>query len=683
MFQSARRFLPVRLPSQTTQHRLSYQPALDGIRALAVATVLAFHGGMPWAKGGFLGVDAFFVLSGFLITSLLLNEWHTTGRIDLVAFWARRARRLMPALFLMMAGVGVYAVLFAEPDQLDKLRGDALATLGYVANWRPLFSGESYFDQFAVPSPLRHTWSLAIEEQWYAIWPLAVFGLLAVRRGSLRTLFVVTAVLMAASAMLMALLYVPHADPSRVYYGTDARAQSLLVGGLLAMVLSQWQATPAPFPLARQTSQRNELRSVFAHVFLQVAAVAAIAYVAWMWTTTGGDSVFLYRGGFLTLALAVATVIAAAVQPGGPVRRALSLPPLRSLGLISYGVYLWHWPLYLVLTPERVGWDGYALFALRVGVTVGVAVASYHLLEMPFRRGAFRQWRVSWGMAPAAISVLAVALVLTTRGGEPAFSLANLSSSSTVGVLASEPAPTAPPENAGATAPTRLILVGDSVALTLGPGLWWAAAGNDMQSWSRAKLGCGFLRADEQKVFGEWKRQGDACKLWPEEWPSYIDAFQPRVVVMLAGAWDMYDFRVNGVEYEFGSPEADAYVVDELNAAVDVMSSQGAKVVFLTTPYFEIRDLALDVSGDRFNPARVDALNELYREVAASRPDTVSVLDLNRLISPDGRYAETVDGVNVRANDGVHFSPEGSTYIGRWLIGEIESQVAPASVSVP
>ena len=145
------------------ERHLSYQPALDGIRALAVAAVLAYHAGLPWARGGFLGVDAFFVLSGYLITSLLLLEWRARGSIGLLAFWARRARRLLPALFLMLIGVGVYAVAFADPLELAKIRGDALATIGYVANWRPLFSGQSYFDQFSVPSPLRHTWSLAIE----------------------------------------------------------------------------------------------------------------------------------------------------------------------------------------------------------------------------------------------------------------------------------------------------------------------------------------------------------------------------------------------------------------------------------------------------------------------------------------------------------------------------------------
>ncbi len=163
-------------------------PALDGVRALAVAAVLLYHGDVSWARGGYLGVDAFFVLSGFLITSLLVSEWHSSGRIALAAFWARRARRLLPALFLVLAAVAVYAAMVAAPTELENLRRDGLSALAYVANWGQIASHQSYFETFAAPSPLRHTWSLAIEEQFYLVWPLLVFGVLRWRRGSLRAL---------------------------------------------------------------------------------------------------------------------------------------------------------------------------------------------------------------------------------------------------------------------------------------------------------------------------------------------------------------------------------------------------------------------------------------------------------------------------------------------------------------
>jgi peptidoglycan/LPS O-acetylase OafA/YrhL len=634
------------------EHRLSYQPALDGIRALAVAAVLAYHAGLSWARGGFLGVDAFFVLSGYLITSLLLAEWRTSGRMNLAAFWGRRARRLLPALFLMLIGVAGYAVIFAEPEELGKLRGDALATLGYVANWWPVFSGESYFDQFSAPSPLRHTWSLAIEEQWYAVWPLLVLVVLRLRRGSLGGLLTVSLVMVAGSALLMGWLHDPRGDPSRVYYGTDTRAQSLLVGAVLAMLVLQ----------------HGPLRAALWRRMLQVAGVACAVYIGWTWVTTSDDSVFMYRGGLLLLAVAVAVVIAAAVQPkAGLLSRALSLAPLRGLGLISYGVYLWHWPVYLVLTPDRTGWDGYGLFAARVLVTLAISVASYHFVETPLRRGALLRWRASWTLAPAGAAGLAVALVLMTRGGEPTLAVSTSSS------------PPIPPSvsvsevngtGAVAGAPVRVLVVGDSVALTMAQGLERAESSWNLSVWNTGTLGCGVLRGDAILFEGKWTKQKESCNDWPSRWGSYVEVFEPDVAVVLVGAWDTYDREVGGRLLEFGTAEADAYALSELDEAVDVLSSGGARVVLLTTPYFTTRDLALAVANPRFESWRIDRLNDFYRELAEQRPGEVSVVDLNQLVSPAGEHTDVIDGIEMRG-DGVHFTPEGADAVARWLAPEI------------
>jgi len=215
---------------------IPYQPGLDGLRAVAVGAVLLFHGGVTWMRGGFLGVDIFFVLSGYLITTLLLVEWGRTRHIRLLAFWARRARRLLPALALLLVGVVLFGLLVAAPETLDRLRDDALSSIGYVANWRFIASGQSYFDQFVEASPLRHSWSLAIEEQFYLLWPLVLLVLLRwrPRLSSLARLFAAGAI---ASALLMAVLVDPEGDPSRVYYGTDTRAQALLVGATLAAIM--------------------------------------------------------------------------------------------------------------------------------------------------------------------------------------------------------------------------------------------------------------------------------------------------------------------------------------------------------------------------------------------------------------------------------------------------------------
>ena len=215
---------------------IAYQPALDGLRGVAVLAVLLYHGGVTWMRGGFLGVDLFFVLSGYLITTLLFVEWGRRRSIDLIAFWIRRARRLLPALALLVIGVMAYAAVVAGASEAGRIRGDGLASIFYVANWRFVASGQSYFDQFTTPSPLRHMWSLAIEEQFYLLWPVVVLALLK-WRPSLRLFERLFAGGAIVSAVLMAVLYHPGDDPSRVYYGTDTRAQALLVGGTLAAIL--------------------------------------------------------------------------------------------------------------------------------------------------------------------------------------------------------------------------------------------------------------------------------------------------------------------------------------------------------------------------------------------------------------------------------------------------------------
>jgi peptidoglycan/LPS O-acetylase OafA/YrhL len=634
----------------TQERRLSYQPALDGIRALAVAAVLAYHAGFSWARGGFLGVDAFFVLSGFLITSLLLVEYRAKGRIAFTAFWARRGRRLLPALFLMLIGVGVYAVVFAKPDELDRLRADALTTIGYVANWRPVFAGESYFEQFSVPSPLRHTWSLAIEEQWYAFWPLLLFGVLRLRGGSLRSTLTMALAMAAASALLMALLFQPLHDPSRVYYGTDTRAQSLLVGATLAMLSLQF----------------GPVRGAAARWTLQGVAVVCVVFVGFVWARADDNSSLLYRGGFIVLATSVAVVIAASVQPGfSVVGRVLSLPPLRALGLISYGVYLWHWPVYLVLTPDRIPLDDYPLFALRVAATLAISIASYRLLEMPVRRGAFRQWRVSWTLAPATAACVAVALVVVTRGGAPTFSVPSASSSG--------PPPTAAPAatkvSGTSSEPVRVLIVGDSVAVTLSDGLERAQEEWNIAIWDRSVLGCGLVGADAKFFQGKWIDQGTECGEWRDRWRSDVDSFRPDVVLLLSGAWDTYDMNVDGRSLEFGTPETDEYVLAGLERAVDVVTSEGARVALLTTPYPEKRERALDGRTNRVDSARIDGLNQLLRKIAEERPDEVEIIDLGGHLDSLGNPDE-IDGVDLRLDD-LHFTPAGSDIIARWLAPQL------------
>src|SRR2546421_2754268 len=274
--------------------RLRYMPALDGLRAAAVVAVLLYHGDVAWARGGFLGVDAFFVRSCCRITILLFTEWQTAGGIDLPDFWRRRARRLLPALFLVLGAVAVFAAGWAPADMLQRLRGDAFAAIGYVENWRFIASGQSYFAQFASPSPLQHVWSLAIEEQFYLVWPPVFLLLLRLTRGSRLVLLGITAAMASGSAVLMAALFTPGADPARVYYGTDTRAQSLLIGAALALLLDR----------RRVGTTRIGRR------FLHATAMVAALLLVWAWARTPEDATWLYRGGLALSALLVAVVIA-------------------------------------------------------------------------------------------------------------------------------------------------------------------------------------------------------------------------------------------------------------------------------------------------------------------------------------------------------------------------------------
>jgi peptidoglycan/LPS O-acetylase OafA/YrhL len=625
---------------ESRQHLLPHEPALDGMRALAVVAVLLYHGGVSWMPGGFLGVDAFFVLSGFLITSLLLAEWNARGAIDLRSFWSRRCRRLLPAMLVVVAAVSAYEAVLAARDELDELRSDTLATLGYAANWRAIAVGDQYGDLFSVPSPLQHTWSLAIEEQWYLLWPLLLLGLLFAARRHRAIPLAAIGTLVLGSAALMAILYDP-ADLARSYYGTDTRCQSLLVGAGLAFAA----------------------RHVRVGKWIPVLAMAALA---WLWTTTPLDAGWLYHGGFLLCAALVALVIVAAMRPG-PVRSLLSVRPLPEIGLISYGLYLWHWPVYVVLSSSRTNLDGWSLLVLRVCVTGILAVASYVLIERPVRAGTFRLPRPALSV-PAVVAGVATIALVATSGGQPSVVFAAPTAPPTTtpadslgagGALTPESAKKTSPE------PTRVAVVGDSVALVMGEGLMRVGPSFGLEVWDQGLLGCGVLRGT-MWIEGAAHEVSPVCSGWPTRFREIVDMWEPQVVVLLIGAWDAYDVKMDGEWVEFGTPRHDAFVLGEIRHAIDVLRSRGAEVVLLTTPYFEPRRDVVDRDRTAFNPARVDHLNGLLRQI-----DGVSLVDLNRFLDPDGRFtSEAMQVVDARG-DGVHFTHEGADLVGSWLAPQL------------
>jgi peptidoglycan/LPS O-acetylase OafA/YrhL len=395
-----------RPPAVGTQ--LPYRPGLDGLRALAVAGVVLYHAGVSWMPGGFLGVDVFFVLSGYLITSLLLAERRREGRVGFKAFWLRRARRLLPAVLLVIFVCLIAASTIAR-DDLARTRGDALASLVYLTNWHLIAASHSYFNAFGRPSLLQHLWSLAVEEQFYLFWPLVLLG--SLKLVGRRWTVVLTVGLALASTALMWGLYNPDQDPSRVYYGTDTRASTLLVGALLAFA----------WPLG---GFRDEISGRAARVLDGVGCMALLGVLAFFVRVQDYDP-WLYRGGFLLVALCTAVLIAVVVHPASLLGRVLGTRMLRWIGVRSYGIYLWHWPVMMLTRPGiDVPWRGTFVILAQIVLTVALAALSYRYVEMPVRSGSaqrrLRAWldahspreRLRWTAGSLAGFVLVLGLTL-------------------------------------------------------------------------------------------------------------------------------------------------------------------------------------------------------------------------------------------------------------------------------
>jgi peptidoglycan/LPS O-acetylase OafA/YrhL len=354
-------------------HAQRYMPGLDGLRAIAVLAVIAYHLNPAWAPGGLLGVGVFFTLSGYLITDLLLGQREATGRLQLGDFWLRRARRLLPALFLMLALVVAWVTLL-DRSLLPDLRADVLAAVGYVSNWWNIVREASYFARFGPPPPLDHLWSLAVEEQFYLIWPWLLWLGLRYVPGRY-TLAGLTLAGAALSAVAMALVYQPGVDPTRVYEGTDTRAFGLLIGAALAMV---W---PSRGLRADRVSYGGRILIEGAGVF----GLVVIGIVIWR---TSEYSPFLYKGGIVLLSVATVVVLTALVHPASWLGVAVGWTPLRWLGVRSYGIYLWHYPIIVLTAPGTQQKASLSLEVLQLVATIVVAALSWRFFEEPIRRGA-------------------------------------------------------------------------------------------------------------------------------------------------------------------------------------------------------------------------------------------------------------------------------------------------------
>ncbi len=365
-----------------------YMPGLDGLRAIAVLAVIAYHEQLGWAPGGLLGVGIFFTLSGFLITGILVSQWNAESRIGLGTFWLHRARRLLPALFVMLAVVTAWVTL-ADRARLGALRDAVGAAAGYYSNWYLIIKNQSYFARFAPPAPLDHLWSLAVEEQFYLLWPLLLLGgLLLLRwlKGSAAWLIVPTGLLAAASAAAMWAWYVPGLDPTRVYEGTDTRAFGLLIGAMLAL------AWPSGSKRGAHSARAARIPARLTGALLDVAGLAGLVVIGVMIWRVSEYSPFSYRGGLVLLSVATAAVVAATAHPGTLVGRALGWAPLRWIGVRSYGIYLWHYPVIVLTTAPNAKPTPVEAIG-QIAASVLLAALSWQLIEEPIRHGAIgRSW---------------------------------------------------------------------------------------------------------------------------------------------------------------------------------------------------------------------------------------------------------------------------------------------------
>lgn len=645
-------------PPGPAAEKPDYRPALDGLRALAIVAVIAYH--LGYASGGFLGVDLFFVLSGYLITGLLVSEFARTAQISIARFWARRVRRLYPALIPVIVAVFIYSAGQSATAQVS-LRGDVVSCLFYFANWHFAAGAQSYFAQFTAPSPLRHFWSLAIEEQFYLAWPVVVAACMWLGRRRTALLGAVAAAGAIGSALLLAVLWNP-ADPSTAYYSTFARAHELLIGALLALLL------------------RRRAGTRFASGSSTALAGAAAAAVLTAFALASDVGAGYYYGGSVAFCLVVAALIDGVERRGrNPVRDALSLGPVRYVGRISYALYLWHWPVIVWATPERLSLSGAALNLFRLALMSALAVASTHLLEEPIRRGrlgrSLTPRRLAW-VLPAVSGVMMVATFGLMRGGEsPA--IAHPLVAATDGHR-SRPSSAddrrAEILRAGARDGKPVVAVfGDSVPEELRPWLAAAAHAADVKAVDAALAGCGVVAMTQTDAAGNVVSWQGTCDPIAGDERSVVAREKPNVVVWFSGT-ENEPMLLGDSSYPPATPQHQRALRAAMVAAHGRLTAGGAHLYLVKVPPHApppggcaSPDENPQCSVNATFNSTVPYVNSQLRWLAERYRDT-TLISLDGLICPGGAPCPaTLHGVAVRP-DGTHFSDAFAPLVARKLL---------------
>ena len=616
---------------------MGYQPSLDGLRALSVGVVLLYHAGFSWMHGGFFGVEVFFVVSGFLITSLLLDERDRHGRVSFRHFWQRRARRLFPALYAVLLAVGVGTVLWGSAEQQSQVRREIPWSIFYVNNWGQILGNVPYFA--GEPSPLRHLWSLAVEEQWYLIWPLVFVALMRIR---LPRHVVGSLILGAAVVVWIYTFWIQSRSPTLLggppaafdgvdrtnymYLSTITRSFGLLLGAGAAFIWRPWR-----WARAEQAPAGRALDPIGA------AAVAIIGCASAVAAITAG---YVYQWLLPLVSILSLVAVMVAVHPASVgFRRIMSWTPLVEMGKRSYGLYLWSWPIFVYVGATN-GSVGKFLWAMLL--TVVIAEASYRYLETPVRRGIIGTWWrdrstvTYWPLGAGTFLVGALVLFYVSvdqfnrfEGGDDAvFDLdaAAVDDPSTTGEASpvassptAVPGSTTPPTAVAPAASARLAIVGDSQANALAINLPDGIEGVFPQVVNGSVDGCSVYDSGSVQSSVRFGNNFSICEGWQDDWAEA--AAGNDVALVVVGAWDVFDIDDNGTVYGFATPEGDALFVRNLTSGIDAMLAEGANVALLEVACMRPQDVegaGVRALPERGDDSRVAHVNDLLRETAAS-----------------------------------------------------------------
>lgn len=656
--------------------------ALDGYRGVGLVGMLLYHHGAPWGRGFVFILSTFFTLSGFLITSLLYAERIDSGSVDLRAFWRRRFRRLLPAALVTLALIVVFGMFAADATQRAGLRADVLAALGYVANWRFIFSAQPYLEQFSTPSPVLHFWSLAIEEQFYLVFPL-IFVALAWRAGTEQRMR--RRLLVGIGAMSVGSIVIPflvHMSKDRMYLGTDTRASEILLGCGLAVLLHRQRLGDA-LPAGRTRST------------LRVAGPLALVAIVTIWFTASKTADWIYHGGFGAYAVLSCIVVAACTDPANVVSRLFSPRVIVWLGQRSYGVYLLHFPLFMVLSPSRIPIGFWPLFTVRLAVSLACAEVLFRYVERPFRRRV--PVRVPLWAFASVVSVVIVASVLATtaevqsgtaemvQSNPDALRIDPLTLDPTpisvapvsiapVSIAPVAPAPFSlnpvsfqPPQRA-----LRTLVIGDSSATFLAFALsgWAERNPGNIEVAGYGLMGCGLLTGGTEIVAGSERSFAPECDTWPQRWSAAISESQPDMIVVAGAFHDATDrrFSPTGELEHVGEPTFDVRLSKVYDKLVNLLATADVPILWLDNPpvFDGINLVDRTVESPANDPARMQRINVLLAELAG-RHREVTVIPYASFFENWPRGAAD----QLLRADGLHVDYLGREPVSNWLAPQL------------